>query len=295
MATQMPAALFDGTAVDIAAETKGEGQKTNAYTFRATGQVMKFDGFLKLYPTKFTENELPTLEPKEELDLQKLTPLQHTTEPPPRYTEASLVKTLEQNGIGRPSTYAPTISTIQTRGYVERHERRYLKPTETGFIVNDLLVEHFPEIVDVQFTARMEEELDEVAQGQKEWQPVIREFYEPFSKHLESKYMEVQKHEITETTDEVCDKCGKPMIIKMGRFGKFLACSGFPDCKNTKSLKQPPQTIGMACPKCGEGDVVVKRTIKGKRIFYGCSRYPDCDYASWTNPAEPNKQKTDTE
>lgn len=289
-ATQMPAAIFDSTAVDIAAETKDKGPKTNAYTFRATGQVMKFDGFLKLYPTKFTENELPALEPKEELDLKKLNPLQHVTEPPPRYTEASLVKTLEQNGIGRPSTYAPTISTIQTRGYVERHERRYLKPTETGFIVNDLLVEHFPEIVDVQFTARMEEELDEVAQGQKEWQPVIREFYEPFSKHLELKYMEVQKHEVTETTDEVCDKCGKPMIVKMGRFGKFLACSGFPDCKNTKSLKSEPQTIGMKCPKCGSGDVVVKRTIKGKRIFYGCSRYPDCDYASWTNPAESKKE-----
>ena len=292
IATQMPPAIFDATSVDVAADSRGnERGLTRKYTFRATGQVMKFDGFLKVFPVKFTENELPELTPKEELNLKELKPLQHFTEPPPRFSEATLVKTLEQNGIGRPSTYAPTISTIQTRGYVERHERRYLKPTETGFIVNDLLVEHFPEIVDIQFTANMEEEFDEIAEGKKEWQPVIREFYDPFAKHLEIKYEEVKKHEIMETTDQVCDKCGKPMIVKMGRFGKFLACSGFPDCKNTKSLKSEPQTIGMKCPKCGEGDVVVKHTIKGKRIFYGCSRYPDCDYASWTNPMEPQKGK----
>ena len=275
VATQMPQAVFDATTVDVSAQT---------CTFRANGQILKFDGFLKVYPMKFTEATLPDLVPQELLDLKELKPLQHFTEPLPRYTEASLVKVLEQNGIGRPSTYAPTISTIQDRGYVEKHERRYLKPTETGFLVNDLLVEHFPEVVDVGFTAKMENELDEIATGEKEWQPVIREFYEPFAKHLEAKYEEVKKQTVEEPTDQMCEKCGKPMVIKMGRFGKFMACSGFPDCKNTKALKHEPQTIGMKCPKCGEGDIVVKRTIKRKSIFYGCSRYPDCDYASWQDP-----------
>lgn len=252
---------------------------------------MKFDGFLKVYPMKFAEVTLPELAPEEVLELQELKPLQHFTQPPARFTEASLVKILEQNGIGRPSTYAPVISTIQERGYVERYERRFLKPTETGFIVNDLLVEHFPEVVDVAFTAKMEEELDGVAVGKKEWQPVIREFYEPFAKHLEQKYAEVKKHEVTETTEEVCEKCGKPMVIKLGRFGKFLACSGFPDCKNTKTIKQEPQTVDMKCQKCGTGDILIRHT-KRKRIFYGCSRYPECDWASWTDPRKSSEQKT---
>ncbi|TSC76088.1 MAG: DNA topoisomerase I [Parcubacteria group bacterium Gr01-1014_33] len=290
IATQMPPAVFDATTVDITPTTYNLQPTT--YLFRASGQIMKFDGFLKVYPMKFTETELPELEPKEELDLQELKPLQHFTEPPPRFSEATLVKTLEKYGIGRPSTYAPIISTIQDRGYVEKHERRYLKPTETGFLVNDILVEHFPKIVDLQFTAKMEEELDEIAEGKKEWQPVIRAFYEPFAKNLEAKYEEVKKHEIAETTDEVCEKCGKPMVIKMGRFGKFLACSGFPDCKNAKPLgkKEPPQTIGMRCPKCVEGDVIIRRTKRGK-IFYGCSRYPQCDWASWEDPRKPAEEK----
>ncbi|OGZ98445.1 MAG: DNA topoisomerase I [Candidatus Sungbacteria bacterium RIFCSPHIGHO2_02_FULL_47_11] len=287
VATQMPTAIFESTAVEVAATTNYQLPTTN-YTFRATGQVMKFDGFLKIYPTKFTEVTLPELVVKEELELAELKPQQHFTQSPPRYTEASLVKTLEKNGIGRPSTYAPTISTVQDRGYVERFERRYLKPTEVGFIVNDMLVEHFPEVVDVEFTVKMEEELDEIATGTKGWQPVIREFYEPFSKHLEAKYEEVEKHEVQETTDKVCEKCGKPMVVKMGRFGKFIACSGFPDCKNTKTIKVEPQTIDMKCPKCSEGDVVIRRTRR-RKIFYGCSRYPDCDYASWTDPRKEDK------
>ncbi|MBI2122105.1 MAG: type I DNA topoisomerase [Candidatus Sungbacteria bacterium] len=297
IASQMPAAIFDATSIDIAVATSYQLPATS-YTFRATGQVMKFDGFLKIYPMKFSEAELPELAKNDRLECRELKPLQHFTQPPPRFSEATLVKTLEKNGIGRPSTYAPIISTILARKYVERHERRYLKPTEVGFLVNDMLVEHFPEIVDIQFTAKMEEELDEIAEGKMEWQPVIREFYEPFAKHLESKYEEVKKHEIAETTDEICEKCGKPMIVKLGRFGKFLACSGFPDCKTTKTLKQEPQTIGMKCPKCAEppikdgraspapaggGDVIMRRTRRGK-VFFGCSRYPNCDFASWTNP-----------
>lgn len=280
MATQMPQAVFDSTAIDIEAKE---------YTFRATGQIMKFDGFLRIYPAKFAEIALPEVTPQETLDLIELKPEQHFTTPPARYTEASLVKILEQHGIGRPSTYAPIISTVQDRGYVERHERRYLKPTEVGFLVNDILVEHFPQIVDIQFTAKMEEELDGIAEGKAEWQPVIKEFYEPFAKVLEEKYQEVKKHEITETTDEICEKCGKPMIVKLGRFGKFLACSGFPDCKTTKRLRVETETIGMKCPKCIEGDVIIKRTKRGK-IFFGCSRYPNCDFASWTDPRAPAKE-----
>ncbi|MBI2640812.1 MAG: type I DNA topoisomerase [Candidatus Sungbacteria bacterium] len=287
IATQMPQAIFDSTAVEIAV-TSNQLPVTK-YTFRATGQTLKFDGFLKIYPTKFAELELPDLTPQEKLELKELKPEQHFTEPPPRYNEASLVKTLEKYGIGRPSTYAPTISTIQDRGYVERYERRYLRPAEIGFVVNDMLVEHFPEIVDIQFTAKMEEELDEIAEGKRPWQPVIREFYEPFAKHLEQKYEEVEKHAVTETTDEICEKCGKPMVIKLGRFGKFLACSGFPECKNAKPIKTAPETIDMKCPKCVEGDIVIRRTRRG-RMFFGCSRYPECDFASWT---DPRKEKTE--
>ena len=278
LATQMPPAIFEATAAEISAKN---------FIFRTTGQVMKFDGFLKIYPLKLAEVELPVLEPKEELKLVELKPNQHFTEPPPRYTEATLIKTLEKYGIGRPSTYAPTISTIQDRGYVEKYDRRTLRPTEIGFLVNDLLVEHFPEIVDVQFTAKMEEELDEIAEGGIKWRDVIRKFYEPFAKQLEEKYKTVEKHEVGETTEEICEKCGKPMVIKLGRFGKFLACSGFPECKNTKSLKMELTTIQMKCPKCQEGEIIIKYTRR-KKIFFGCSRYPDCDHASWT---DPRKQK----
>ena len=288
IATQMPQAIFDSTAIDIAVTSNQ--LPVTSYIFRATGQVMRFDGFLKIYPTKIMEAILPDVVPEESLNLVELKPLQHFTTPPPRYTEASIIKVLEQNGIGRPSTYAPTISTIQDRGYVERFEKRNLKPTETGFIVNDLLVEHFPQIVDLQFTAKMEEEFDEIAEGKMPWQPVIKEFYEPFAKILEAKYEEVKKHEIEETTDEICDKCGKPMIVKMGRFGKFIACSGFPECRNTKKIKNEQETIDMKCPKCIGGDVVVRRTKRGK-IFFGCSKYPECDWASWTDPRNIEEKK----
>jgi DNA topoisomerase-1 len=280
----MPEAIFDATAADIKA-----GEK---YIFRATGTTLRFDGFLKIYPLKFEEISLPELSMNERLNLVALKPNQHFTEPPPRYTEASLVKALEKFGIGRPSTYAPTMATIQDRGYVAKDEQKRFIPTEIGTIVNDILVEHFPEVVDIGFTAKMEEELDEIAEGKIAWQPVIKEFYEPFAKRLEEKYEEVKKHEVTETTEEICEKCGKPMIIRIGRFGKFLACSGFPECKNTKPLKSEPQTIGMKCPKCGAGDIVIRRTRR-KRIFYGCSRYPECDFASWTDPRKKTEEKSE--
>jgi len=278
IACQMKEAIFDSTTVDI---------KAKNYVFRANGQVLKFDGFLKVYQMKFEEAELPVLKMGEILRLIKLTSSQHFTEPPPRYSEATLIKTLEKYGIGRPSTYAPIISTIQDRNYVNKNEQKKFTPTKTGIIVNDILVEHFPEIVDIQFTSRMEENLDKIAEGKEEWVPVIRNFYEPFESNLEKKYLEVEKKKVEIKTDEICEKCGKPMVIKQGRFGEFLACSGFPECKNTKSLdnkeKETPKPLNIKCPKCVEGDVIIKRTKRGK-IFYGCSRYPKCDFASWTRP-----------
>ena len=272
VASQMPQAVFDSTSIDI---------KAGEYTFRANGQTMKFDGFLKIYPIKFSEAVLPELSQGEKLNLEKLNPTQHFTEPPPRYTEASLIKILEKNGIGRPSTYAPIISTIQSRNYVQRDDKKRLAPTEVGFLVNDMLVENFPEVVDIQFTAKMEEELDEVAAGGIQWKNVIKDFYEPFSKHLSDKYESVEKRDFQETTDEKCDKCGKPMVIKRGRFGRFMACSGFPECKNAKPL--PPVSLNMKCLKCREGEIVERSTKRGK-MFYGCSLWPKCDFASWLKP-----------
>ncbi|MBI2055282.1 MAG: type I DNA topoisomerase [Candidatus Sungbacteria bacterium] len=281
VATQMAEALFDATTVDIT--VAGQKAKDKNYAFRATGQILKFDGFLKVWPTKTEETILPELAKDDPLTLEKLTPFQHFTQPPPRYSEASLIKALEELGIGRPSTYAPTMATIQDRNYVEKDAAKRLQPTEIGLVVNDLLVEHFPEIVDLQFTAKMEEELDEIAEGKREWQPVIRSFYEPFAKHLAEKYEVVEKRNMEEATEEVCEKCGKPMVIKYGRFGRFLACSGFPECKNAKPLpKEPPKSTGAKCPECSEGEIVERWTRK-KRMFFGCSRYPECKYATWTD------------
>lgn len=284
IATQMASALFDSTVIDVLAKRQASNNK---YTFRANGQILRFDGFLKLYPIKFSENFLPDLKPNQELNLKKLKPDQHFTQPPPRYTEASLVKMLEKYGIGRPSTYAPIIATIQERGYVQKQNRRYLAPTDTGKIVNDLLVQHFPKIVDIGFTAKMEEDLDKIAEGKAEWRPVLREFYEPFSKLLEQKYEEVKKQQLTRQTDQICEQCGKPMVIRLGRFGKFLACSGFPECKNTKTIREEPEKIDLVCPKCKKGDIIIRRTKRG-RLFFGCSQYPECDYATWNDPRKQN-------
>ena len=289
IASQMPAAKVAMTSVDISG-----GQ----YTLRASGQQIVFDGYLKIWPQKFSENTLPPLEDGESLDLKEIKPEQHFTEPPARYSEATLIKALEEHGIGRPSTYAPTISVIQTRNYVKKEKGRF-SPTETGELVNKVLTEHFPQIVDIDFTAKMEGQLDEVAHGREKWQELIGNFYGPFEKNLEEKYAEVSKKELVpeEKTDQICEKCGKPMIIKFGRFGKFIACSGFPDCKNTKQLaKEPPKLIGMKCPKCIQGDIIERKVTRGRargKIFWGCSKYPDCDYASWTNPLNPVEEKTE--
>jgi DNA topoisomerase I len=244
--------------------------------FKATGSMVLFDGFMIIYKDKIREDkkvQLPRLSKDEELDLLKLIPSQHFTKPPPRYTDATLVKTLEENGIGRPSTYAPTIWTIITRHYIRR-EKRYLMPTELGIVVSDLLVKSFPDILDEEFTAKMEEELDKVEQGTMKWQKVLEEFYRPFMKDLESaktKMRNVKKEVIP--TDENCQACGRPMVIKWSRRGKFLSCSGFPECRNAKSL-----TTGIKCPEAGCDGMLVRRQAKSGRSFYGCTNYPKCKY-----------------
>jgi DNA topoisomerase I len=297
IASQMENAVFDTTAVDVRA-TDG----VDAYLLRANGSTLKFAGFLKVMGEQDEEETarkgLPPLEDGEALALESVTPEQHFTQPPARFTEATLIRSLEEEGIGRPSTYAPIISTVQDRGYVERVERT-MRPTELGTIVNDLLVEHFPNVVDPRFTAEIEEHLDNIADGQSEWQPIVQEFYEPFAKDLEKAASLVERVEIAdEPTDELCEctgvcgepcaqalgvesktVCGRPMVIKLGRFGKFLACSGFPECRSTRTMVV---RIGVLCPKCG-GDVIEKKTRKG-RTFYGCNNYPTCDFASWQRP-----------
>ncbi|HRY77041.1 MAG TPA: type I DNA topoisomerase [Candidatus Paceibacterota bacterium] len=282
IASQMAEATIKKATVELEAINP-----QNSYSLKTTGNLIQFDGFLKVYPLNLKEVEIPELAKGEKLKLLEIKPEQHFTEPPARYNEASLIKILEEYGIGRPSTYAPIISLLQFRRYIEKDESRRFYPTELGALINEVLVKHFPEIVNVGFTAKIEEDLDEIANGQKEWVPVVREFHEPFKKNLDEKYQEVSKKEIAEEkTDEVCEKCGKPMIIKMGRFGRFLACSGFPECKNAKSLNnnhKNPNYLNMKCPKCQEGEVVRRRSKKG-RFFYGCSRWPQCDFVSWKKP-----------
>lgn len=273
IACQMAPALFDSVKVDISAKD---------YIFRATGQTLKFDGFLKVYPAKFEETELPPLTTDEFLELIKLIPSQHFTQPPPRYTEATLIKTLEENGIGRPSTYAPILSTIQERNYIEKDEKKRFQPTEIGMAVNDLLVNHFQNIVDFGFTAKMEENLDKIAKGKEKWVPVIREFYTPFDENLKRKEQEIPDKKLSyEKTRKKCPKCGGNIIIRLGKYGKFYACSNFPKCKYTEPLEK--KTLGIKCLKCKKGQIVEKRTKKGK-LFYGCSNWPECDIASWDKP-----------
>lgn len=267
--SQMAPAQTKATTVDIA---------TGKYTFRATGSELLFDGWLKLYPDKSNEKNLPHLKQGDAVNATQVTPVQHFTEPPARFTEAAIVKALEEKGIGRPSTYAPTLATVQARGYVRKEERKLI-PEEIGFLVNDLLVEHFPNIVDYDFTANMEQGLDDIADGTKEWEPLIDDFYKPFKKLLMEKDEEITKEDIVQdTTDEICDKCGKPMQIKMGRFGKFLACTAYPECKTTKPLGEdgkaaPEEKIDVQCELCGK-PMVKKRGRFGE--FLGCSGYPDC-------------------
>ena len=364
IASQMAAAVFDSTTVDIGAFTRGQGsgvrgqgsEGTNSlisdnqqapYVFRATGSVLRFPGFLAVYNVTLDEGEededaekrLPPLVEREPLDLQKLLPIQHFTEPLPRYTEASLVKELERLGIGRPSTYAPTISTIVDREYVEIKDKKMI-PTTLGAVVTDLLVQHFANIVDYGFTSEMEQQLDDIAEGEKRWVPVLRAFYEPFDKTLTTARAEmrnVKREEVLtslvcpkchegilavkfgkngeflacnrypdcdftsdferasdgtlelkaasnpETSDVMCNLCGKPMVLKKSRFGPFLGCSGYPECANTRRLGRDgkpvalPEPTGVTCPKCNEGELM-KRRGKFGRPFYGCNRYPKCDY-----------------
>ncbi|PIR69690.1 MAG: type I DNA topoisomerase [Candidatus Niyogibacteria bacterium CG10_big_fil_rev_8_21_14_0_10_46_36] len=277
VASQMNDAEFEQTTFVI--DAGAHNKKT--YQFRTTGSILRFDGFLKVSPMKKEDTLLPVLQENDTLAVLSMQSEDHETQPPPRYTEASLIKALEKFGIGRPSTYAPTMSTIQDRHYVVRNDQKQFEPTEIGEKVNALLVEHFPQIVDIEFTADMEQKLDEVAEGEKEWRGLIKDFYEPFAKVLEEKYETVAKEDMTETIDEMCPECGKQLMIRHGRFGKFISCSGFPDCKFTKAL--PPEPLGIKCPKCKDGDVVERRTRK-RRVFYGCSRYPDCDFAVWQRP-----------
>jgi len=278
VASQMAAAQVDTTTVEI--EAKGNKDK---YLFRAASSTIAFPGFLTLYQEGRDEDEngekkhvLPKLARGDNLKLLDLSPEQHFTQPPPRYTEATLIKALEEKGIGRPSTYAPILSLIQERGYVQRSKGK-LEPTELGFIVSRLLSEHFPKIVNVDFTAQMEEKLDRIATGRLKWVPMLHEFYNPFQEAVAKATKAIPK--FTEPTDEVCEKCGRPMVIKWGRRGKFMSCSGFPECKNARSLVV---TVGVNCPEC-DSELVERRSKKG-HLFYGCSSFPKCKFAVWDKP-----------
>jgi DNA topoisomerase-1 len=282
VASQMAAAVFDSTTVDINAKRR---YAQADYLLRASSSVNAFPGFIILYSESKDEAEeekpaptLPPLEKGDRLKLINLFPEQHFTQPPPRFTEATLVKMLEQWGIGRPSTYAPIISTIQERGYVTRSEGRF-QPTELGKVVNDLLNKYFADIVDIEFTAHMEDELDKIANENKDWVMVVQSFYLPFEKDLNNASELMERVKLEEATDEICPQCGKPLVIKYGRYGKFVACSGYPDCKYTKPFLVK---IGVKCPQCG-GDIVEKISKK-KRTFYGCSNYPNCNFATNLKP-----------
>lgn len=277
VASQMAPAVLDTVTVDFLNED---------IRFRASGSQVKFPGFMKVYiegnddQQEEKENILPPLEEGERIKYADVDPKQHFTQPPPRYSEARLVKTLEELGIGRPSTYAPTLDTIQKRGYVTLDAKRFI-PTELGGIVHQAVNQYFPDIIDIEFTRQMEQRLDHVEEGEIEWRTVIDEFYRDFEKHVEVADAEMEKIEIKdEPAGEDCEKCGSPMVYKMGRYGKFMACSNFPDCRNTKAIIKP---IGVTCPKCKEGEVV-ERKSKTKRIFFGCDQYPECDYVSWDKP-----------
>ncbi len=332
VASQMASAKMDSTSVEIKAT---QGSKEQNYSLKATGSIIKFDGYLALSGTKREDELLPDLKENEKVDLIKINAEQKETQPPSRYSEATLVKALEEYGIGRPSTYAPTISTIQDRGYVEKDENKKLFPTDTGVVVNTLLVKHFDKIVDYEFTAELEKHLDEIAEGKKEWVEVIKNFYEPFMQNIKNKDKEIQKEDFQKKLDKKCPQCGSELVEKFGRFGKFIACSNYPECKYTektsddkkqedvikkqeggkdgkiicekcgkemevkrgrfgmfigctgypecKNIKKVENKTGVACPKCGK-DIVEKKSKKGGRVFFGCSGYPKCDFAIWNKP-----------
>lgn len=275
VSSQMASCILNTNSIDI---LNGD------YKFKATGSTINFDGFMKIYEYAINEEDdtsLPELEEGEMLSAVNIEGKQHFTQPPARYTEASFVKLLEEKGIGRPSTYVPTISTLLSRDYVNR-EKKNLIPTELGFIVNNIICEYFKQIADVDFTASMEKNLDSIEEGKIKWKSVVREFFEPLKKSLDKAEKEMAKVVIEdEVSDVQCDKCGRMMVIKKGRYGKFLACPGYPECKNAKPIVEE---IDAPCPKCG-GKVLAKRSKKGKK-FFGCSRYPDCDFVSWNEPVK---------
>ena len=273
VASQMEDSVFDVLNVEC---------KIEDLIFKATGSKLKFDGYTKIY--NFTEREdkiLPSLDEGEILKIQEYNPQQHFTSPPPRYTEASLVKTLEELGIGRPSTYAPTITTILNREYVEK-DGASLVPTELGIIVTKILDENFHKFMEVDFTADMESQLDQIEEGNAEWKKVVEEFYSPLAEAIRVAIEKIEKVNMDEETDEICELCGSNMVIKYGRFGKFMACKNYPECKNTKPIVSK---IGVKCPKCKEGDIIMRKSKK-KKVFYGCSNYPDCDFVAWNKPVE---------
>jgi len=285
IASQMTPAVYDTISVDISAGPEEEEEKP--YLFRASGSNLRFKGFLVVYKEKESKNsqeEIPPLSLDETLDLSQLLPDQHFTQPPPRYSEATLVHAMEEYGIGRPSTYAPTISTVRQRGYIERQDRR-LHPTEVGIVVNDLLVEYFPDYIDVGFTAQMEEDLDRIANGEREWAPVLHDFYTPFEDTLSQAQENMPIIQMgDDPTGEMCPECNHPLLYKYGRFGKFIGCSNFPECRYSQPILVK---TGVDCPECG-GDLVEKKTRRG-RTFYGCSNYkkddPDsCEFALWKRP-----------
>ncbi|MFA5961994.1 MAG: type I DNA topoisomerase [Parcubacteria group bacterium] len=327
IASQMECAVFNSVKVDISAKSKAS---KNVYALSASGSTLTFEGYLKVYADKksaTTDTLLPPMEKGDALELASATSEGKTTTQPPRYNEATLVKVLEENGIGRPSTYAPTISTIIDRKYIDKNEEKRLFPEEIGTLVSDLLVAHFPQIVDMTFTATLEKDFDEIAEGAKKWVPVIREFYEPFHKNLQTKTKEVKKEEFQEKLDKSCPDCGGDLIMKFGRFGKFIACSNYPNCRYTektgaekkieeefsgeicekcgakmavkrgkfgvflgcsnyptcKNIKRIENKTGVKCPKCKVGDIVERKSKKG-RAFFGCSTYPACDFSLWNKP-----------
>lgn len=286
IASQMSPAVMDTMSVDL---------KNGNVIFRATGSKVKFPGFMKVYvessddQVEEKDKLLPDLKEGDEVTKKDIEPKQHFTQPPPRYTESRLVRTLEELGIGRPSTFAPTLDTIQKRGYVTLDNKRFV-PTELGEVIHELLIEFFPGIVDLEFTAKMEQDLDNVEDGKVNWVHVIDGFYRDFEKHLKIAEKEMQEIEIKdEPAGEDCDQCGAPMVFKMGRYGKFMACSNFPDCRNTKAIVKD---IGVKCPKCEEGNII-ERKSKKRRIFYGCDRFPECDFLSWDKPLARKCPKCD--
>ncbi|WP_174721031.1 type I DNA topoisomerase [Streptococcus periodonticum] len=271
VASQMTAAVFDTMSVKL---------ERNGVQFAANGSQVKFDGYLAIYNDSDKNEMLPDMEKGDTVKRVNTNPEQHFTQPPARYSEATLIKTLEENGVGRPSTYAPTIETIQKRYYVKLVSKRF-EPTELGEIVNSLIVEFFPDIVNVKFTADMEAKLDDVEVGKEQWQKVIDEFYKPFEKEVAKAETEMEKIQIKdEPAGFDCEVCGSPMVIKLGRYGKFYACSNFPDCRHTQAIVKE---IGVECPKCHKGQIIERKT-KRNRLFYGCNRYPDCDFTSWDKP-----------